>query len=1627
MKINLCLCKLRFFVILFFLGVQMASFGQQVPRGLTAANGQFIGFYEFKPYDYNSTTKKYPLIIFLHGVGERGNGTTELPRVLANAIPRYCANGATMTFTVQGKQESFMVLSPQLSASYGDWMDFYTDEMMKYAKQNLRVDTNRIYLCGLSLGGGGVWKYVIASSPAAKQFAAIAPCCGTCQFGNYCNITQNRVGVWAFHAIDDGTVGVGCTYTAINNINACSPVVPPRMTIYPNGGHAIWDRAFDTSHYYQNPNVYEWLLLNDRSLPPPPNVLPIANAGPDQNLILPTTTTTVSGLGSVDPDGGIASYFWSQIGGPTYAPLTSNNVATIGVSGLTNIGTYTFKLTVTDISGAVAYDTININVLNGAPPPNQKPVANAGTDITMTLPTNSTSLNGSASYDPDGTINSYSWTKISGPATFSITNAFTAVTGLTNLVQGVYSFRLLVTDNLGATAADTVVVTVNGGAPPPNQPPVANAGADINMTLPTNSTTLNGSASGDPDGTISAYAWTEISGPATYTIANAGAASTALTNLVQGVYSFRLQVTDNVGATAADTVVVTVNAAPPPNQPPVVNAGADVVLTLPVNTTTLTGVASDPDGSISTYAWTKISGPATYTIASAGSASTAVSNLVQGIYSFRLLVTDNQGGTAADTVLVTVNAAPPPPNQPPVANAGADVTMTWPTNSTLLNGTASSDPDGTITAYNWTKVSGPVSYSITNPNSATTGLTGLAQGVYGFRLQVTDNNGAIAADTVVITVNAPAPPPNQPPVANAGFDVSLTLPSNSTYLTGTSSYDVDGSIASYSWSYVSGPSTYTLVSPNTANTNLTNLVQGVYSFRLQVTDNLGLTDADTVIITVTAVAPPPNQPPVTNAGADITITLPANNTTLNGSASYDPDGTISSYVWTKIGGPASYSIGDTSAATTSLINLAQGVYSFRLLVTDNNGASSADTVLVTVNAALPPPNQPPVANAGADINITLPTNSAILNGGSSSDLDGTISAYAWTYVSGPSQYLIVNPNSVITNLNNLVQGVYTFRLQVTDNLGAIAADTIVITVNAAPPPPNQPPVANAGADINITLPTNSTTLNGSASTDPDGTISAYAWTYVSGPAQYTIGNAAAGITSLNNLVQGTYNFRLTVTDNNGATASDTIAVIVNAAPPPPPPANQPPVANAGPDVSITLPINSTTLNGSASADPDGTILAYAWSYVSGPAQYSIASPASSISSLNNLVQGVYSFRLQVTDNNGTSSADTVVITVNAAPPPPPPANQPPVANAGPDITVTLPANGTTLNGSASTDPDGSITNYVWSYVSGPSQYTIVNPNAATTSLNNLVQGVYTFSLQVTDNNGASSSDLITVTVIPPPNQPPVANAGQAQIIYLPITSTILDGSGSYDPDGAIANYSWNKLSGPGSVTIVNSNTPRPSVLGLQVGQYVFELTITDNSGATGTDRVTITVNPAQNQAPTANAGKDTSIALPSDRIILFGDKSADPDGNLVSYSWVQLSGPGTAIIASPLGINTEVSGLIEGEYVFELTVTDNAGATSRATVHVSVINAFRNSEYFRIYPNPVSSTTLNLQYIDDKIGKLRVRIYDVNGRLSLDMELNKDQSLLTKQINVGTLRAGMYYLEILHADGNKLTRPFVKQ
>jgi hypothetical protein len=287
---------------------------------------------------------------------------------------------------------------------------------------------------------------------------------------------------------------------------------------------------------------------------------------------------------------------------------------------------------------------------------------------------------------------------------------------------------------------------------------------------------------------------------------------------------------------------------------------------------------------------------------------------------------------------------------------------------------------------------------------------------------------------------------------------------------------------------------------------------------------------------------------------------------------------------------------------------------------------------------------------------------------------------------------------------------------------------------------NKPPTAIAGPDKLITLPTDSTSFDGSLSNDPDGTISNWLWKKISGPASFTIDNESASRTIAKNLTAGIYQFELTVKDNGGLEARDTMQVMVDD-----PRVNQPPIANAGVDQTITLPVNNITIDGSNSTDPENNIVSYSWTKITGPASFSIVNANTVQTQVTNLVIGIYQFELKLTDGGGLFSKDTVQITVID----PAPINRPPVANAGPDYTIIFPSN-VTIDGSGSSDPDNNIVSYLWAKISGPSSFTIGNVNDIRAHLSGLVVGVYQFELKVTDAGGLFSRDTMQVAVVNPP-------------------------------------------------------------------------------------------------------------------------------------------------------------------------------------------------------------------------------------------------------------------------------------
>jgi len=633
---------MRGFALLFvaFVCVSNISFGQtQLPKKTPSGRG----YLEYLPASYAGSSELYPCIIFLHGSGERGDGSpAALEKVKSQGIPKVIKNGGTMCFDVNGKTECFIVLSPQQTTNRSGWNGDVIP-FIQFALGAYRIDPSRVYVTGLSMGGDGTWDASYTSGNNPNYIAAIAPVSGEGDYKGAKNTAGKKIFVWAHHGDKDTAVPLADGQRPINGMNSVNADPAPIFTIYAGMGHSgsLWDKVYAPNHNTHNPNLYEWFLTKKLSTTTPPaNVAPVANAGSDQSYTLPANAAFLTGSGT-DSDGTISSYAWSQVSGPSTATLSGQNTATLNISACVQ-GVYTFSLTVTDDKGATASDNVSVEFLKA----NTAPTANAGIDQAITLPTNSTTITGSGT-DSDGTISTYAWSQLSGPSAATTSGQNTASLNISACVQGTYAFALTVTDNQGATATDNVSVEFVSSA---NTPPVVNAGSDFTILLPIMTGSITADAS-DTGGTIVSYVWTKTWGPAA-TLTNANASTLTFVGSATGTYTFSVTVTDNSGQSATDEIKVTIKKAPP-----VANAGVDKQVVQPASTTTLDGVGTDADGTITGYAWKQTSGPAAV-IADPTQAVAQVSGLTAvGQYVFMLTVTDNDNQKTSDYVKVVVSKA----------------------------------------------------------------------------------------------------------------------------------------------------------------------------------------------------------------------------------------------------------------------------------------------------------------------------------------------------------------------------------------------------------------------------------------------------------------------------------------------------------------------------------------------------------------------------------------------------------------------------------------------------------------------------------------------------------------------------------------------------------------------------------------------------------------------------------------------------------------------------------------------------------------------------------------------------------------------------------------------------------
>lgn len=282
-------------------------------------------------------------------------------------------------------------------------------------------------------------------------------------------------------------------------------------------------------------------------------------------------------------------------------------------------------------------------------------------------------------------------------------------------------------------------------------------------------------------------------------------------------------------------------------------------------------------------------------------------------------------------------------------------------------------------------------------------------------------------------------------------------------------------------------------------------------------------------------------------------------------------------------------------------------------------------------------------------------------------------------------------------------------------------------------------------------------------------------------------------------------------------------------------------------------------------------------------------------------------------------------------------NTPPTANAGSDVSARSDTS-VFLNAFGSADTDGTILTYSWSQLSGVA-VTLENANTPTPFFTTPIVNSdtpLTFRVTVTDDDAASSSDDVTVTIVA--NIFPVADAGSDRSAAAS-SQVVLDGSASSDSDGSIAGFAWSQTGGPpvtladAEQAIASFTIPATVTVGAQL---TFQLTVTDDHGASATDDMVVTI--STNADPVADAGPDQSVGTET-LVSLDGTGSGDSDGTIASYSWVQTGGPEVDLTGADQAIAAFTTPTLSSDtsLTFELTVADDLGTTASDTVTVSVI------------------------------------------------------------------------------------------
>ncbi|WP_250631141.1 PKD domain-containing protein [Rhodoflexus caldus] len=1174
---------------------------------------------------------------------------------------------------------------------------------------------------------------------------------------------------------------------------------------------------------------------------------------------------------------------WSYTGGTGSTAdmvISTPNNPTANITGL-QVGTYQFTWTLANSCGtSSASVTVTVNPSN--------PVANAGADATRCDAPGGASitLNGNAPISGTGT-----WTRTGGtgsPTGVIITPTGATSADVTGMGVGTHEFTWTLTNGCG-TSSDVMVVTVLPTNPPANAGP--NQAVCTDLATGRASATLTGNAP-----TVGTGTWARVGGtgnPAGIILNQSGNVLN-VSNMLPGTHIFEWTLTSPSCGSTSSLVTVFVNESNPnaaiTTTPPSPDICADPISNL--GSVTLTG--NTPNSGSGT--WTRIGGTGSTSSMSLSVTGTTLNatGLGVGTHTFEWRFTSPCGSSAATYTVNIIRQNPP-------ATATAAATQVC-ADAATLQGTVNLIGNAPLSGIGtWTRTAGAGTFTITNPNSPNTDVTGLAVGTHTFQWTLTNGSCASTSATVTVTVVRPNPVATANAVqasvcADPATDLGTVSLVGNAPVSGTGTWERTGGTGAFGG--------MTILDPNSPTTDVTGLGVGTHTFRWVLANGVcGTTQAS---VTVTVVRP--NGAVTASAVASVVCADIATNT---GSVSLQGSPVVSgSGSWSRIAGTGSFNIANVNDPNTAVSGLSVGDHTFRWTV--NNGACGSGFADVTVTVVRPNPAAtassptPVICATGGSATASLVGNAPVSGTG------------LWTRVSGPGMVSIADAASPSTTVSGLMAGTHIFRWTLTNGVcGSTQADVTISVTETNPPVTAAAVAATVCADAVSEVGT--VTLQGSNVISGTGT-----WTRVSGSGTFSIANPNNPTTDVNGLAPGNHTFRWTV--NNGACGSSFADVTVTVVRP-----NPAATAAAVATVVCANPatgLGTVSLQGNAPVSGTGT-----WTRTGGTgsaAAMSIASPNSPNTDVSGLGAGTHIFRWTL-DNGvcGTTSAD---ITVTITAPNPPAAITATQTTVCADVATNL---GTvTLNGTVPVSGTGTWTRTGGTGSAAAMNITLGGTGNSQATVSGLGVGTHIFQWTLDNGICGTSAATITITVASP-----IVDIGPDQTICT-------NPSGTADftltgPVPVLGTTSWQRVGGTGSGSVIISTSgvsgSVATVTGMGPGTHIIRYTITGSPCGTIQDEVILTVVPS-----TISAGSDQTLCLPTGAnttdVILTGTVPIVGTGN-----WLRVGGTGSGSpvlnVSGPGNSQVSITGMGAGTHIFEYSITGSPCAPAAARVTITVANS----------------------------------------------------------------------------------------